>query len=39
MGANLGLPLAGKNIDRIFENRVLWRIFGPKKEEYGSWRK
>jgi hypothetical protein len=24
---------------RIFENRVLRRIFGPKKEEDGSWRK
>jgi hypothetical protein len=24
---------------RVFENRVLKRIFGPKKEEDGSWRK
>jgi hypothetical protein len=24
---------------RIFENRVLRRIFGPKREERGSWRK
>jgi hypothetical protein len=24
---------------RVFENRVLRRIFGPKREEYGSWRK
>jgi hypothetical protein len=24
---------------RVFENRVLWRIFGPKREEDGSWRK
>jgi hypothetical protein len=24
---------------RIFENRVLRRIFGPKMEEGGSWRK
>jgi hypothetical protein len=23
---------------RIFENRVLRRIFGPKREEDGSWR-
>jgi hypothetical protein len=23
----------------VFENRVLWRIFGPKREEDGSWRK
>jgi hypothetical protein len=25
---------------RVFENRVLWRIFGPKREEVtGEWRK
>jgi hypothetical protein len=25
---------------RMFENRVLWRIFGPKREEVaGGWRK
>jgi hypothetical protein len=24
---------------RVFENSVLWRIFGPKREEDGSWRK
>jgi hypothetical protein len=24
---------------RVFENRVLRRIFGPKREVYGSWRK
>jgi hypothetical protein len=24
---------------RVFENRVLMRIFGPKREEDGSWRK
>jgi hypothetical protein len=24
---------------RVFENRVLRRIFGPKKKEGGSWRK
>jgi hypothetical protein len=24
---------------RVFENRVLRRIFGPKREEDGSWRK
>jgi hypothetical protein len=23
---------------RVFENRVLRRIFGPKREEEGSWR-
>jgi hypothetical protein len=33
------LPLTlERNTDRIFENRVL-RIFGPKSEEDGSWRK
>jgi hypothetical protein len=24
---------------RVFENRMLRRIFGPKREEGGSWRK
>jgi hypothetical protein len=25
---------------RVFENRVLWRIFGPKRDEVtGEWRK
>jgi hypothetical protein len=24
---------------KVFENRVLRRIFGPKREEDGSWRK
>jgi hypothetical protein len=24
---------------RVFENKVLWKIFGPKREEDGSWRK
>jgi hypothetical protein len=24
---------------RVFKNRVLRRIFGPKREEDGSWRK
>jgi hypothetical protein len=35
MGAKLGLSLWERNI----ENRVLMRIFGPKREEDGSWRK
>jgi hypothetical protein len=30
--------LRGKHRLRVFENRVL-RIFGPKREEGGSWRK
>jgi hypothetical protein len=24
---------------RVFENRVLMKIFGPRKEDNGSWRK
>jgi len=25
---------------KVFENRVLWRIFGPKRDEVtGEWRK
>jgi hypothetical protein len=24
---------------RVFENKVLWKIFGPKREEEGLWRK
>jgi hypothetical protein len=35
---SLSLSLAGRNTDRVFENRVL-RIFGPKREEDRSWRK
>jgi hypothetical protein len=31
--------LREENIQRVFENRVLRRIFGPKREEDGSWRK
>jgi hypothetical protein len=26
-------------LEWVFENRVLSRIFGPKKEKDGSWRK
>jgi hypothetical protein len=33
------LTLREKHRLRIFENRVLRRIFGPKREEDGSWRK
>jgi hypothetical protein len=39
MGAKLGLSLWRRNTDRVFENRVLRRIFGPKREEDRSWRK
>jgi hypothetical protein len=31
--------LAEEHRLRVFENRVLRRIFGPKREEDGSWRK
>ena len=24
---------------RVFENRILWRIFGPKRDYNGEWRK
>jgi hypothetical protein len=33
MGSKLGLSLWGRNKDRVFENRVLRKIFGPKREE------
>jgi hypothetical protein len=33
------LTLREEHSVRGFENRVLWRIFGPKWEEYRSWRK
>jgi hypothetical protein len=33
MGAKLGLSFWGKNRLRVFENRVLRKIFGPKREE------
>jgi hypothetical protein len=36
MGAKLGLSLRERNI--VFENRVLRRISGPKREEDGSWK-
>jgi hypothetical protein len=37
--AKLGLSLWGRNIDRVFENSVLRKIFWPKREEDRSWRK
>jgi hypothetical protein len=33
MGAKLGLSFEGKNTLRVFENRVLSRIFEPEREE------
>jgi hypothetical protein len=36
----LGLSHQGKNTLRVCENRVLRRIFGPKREEVaGGWRR
>jgi hypothetical protein len=34
----LSLTLRGEHRLKVFENRVLRRIFGPKREEDGSWR-
>jgi hypothetical protein len=31
--------LTSREEHRVFDNRVLRRIFGPKREEDGSWRK
>jgi hypothetical protein len=39
MGAKHGLTLRVEHKLRVFENKVLRRIFGPKREKYGSWRK
>jgi hypothetical protein len=33
------LPVGEEHRLRVFENRVLRKIFGPKREEDGSWRK
>jgi hypothetical protein len=34
------LTLREERRQRVFENRVLWRIFGPTKDEgTGEWRK
>jgi hypothetical protein len=38
MGAKLGLSLREEHRLRVLENRVLRRIFGPKREGDGSWR-
>jgi hypothetical protein len=35
----LSLTLREEHRLRVFENRMLRRIFGPKREEDGSWRK
>jgi hypothetical protein len=40
MCAKLGsLTLREEHRLRVFENGVLRKIFGPKREKYGSWRK
>jgi uncharacterized membrane protein len=36
----VSLTLKEKHRVRVFENRLLWRIFGPKRDEVtGDWRK
>jgi hypothetical protein len=38
MGAKLGLILREEQRLKLFENRVLWRIFGPKRDVVmGEW--
>jgi hypothetical protein len=32
MGVKLGLWLCGRKIDRVFESRILRRIFGPTRD-------
>jgi hypothetical protein len=40
MGVKLGYDIKGEHRLRVFENRVLRRIFGLKREEVtGGWRK
>jgi hypothetical protein len=39
VGAKLGLSLSDEHRLRVFENRVLMRIFGTNREEDGWWRK
>jgi hypothetical protein len=39
MKLRASLTLREEHRLRVFENRVLRRIFGPKREEDGSWRK
>ena len=34
------LTLREERMLRVFENRVLWKVFGPKRDEVtGEWRK
>jgi hypothetical protein len=40
MGVKFGLALREGHRLRVFENRVVRRIFGPKRDEVtGDWRK
>ena len=39
MDVKHGLLLKGGTQPRIFENRILRRIFGPKRNENGDWRR
>jgi hypothetical protein len=40
MGVKFGLSLREDHRQKVFENRVLRRIFGPKRDEMmGEWRK
>jgi hypothetical protein len=40
MGVNLGLTIREEHRLKVFQNRVLRRIFGPKTDEVtGGWRK
>jgi hypothetical protein len=40
MGAKLGLSQCGREVGLVFENRVLRRICGPKRDEVtGEWRR
>ena len=37
--ATWSLTLREKCKLRVFENRILWLIFGPKRDENGEWRR
>jgi len=40
MGELLGRSHRGRNVGRVFENRVLQRVFEPKRDGVtGQWRK
>jgi hypothetical protein len=40
MGVKLGLSLTEERRLRVFENRMLRKLFGPKRDEVtGEWRK